>query len=161
MGHFTGNVCEAKDFTLPLGIGSLSWAGLSCPLAAGPASIKMTVTLASALPASVATSDITLKAQDQNAEDLLCVKLHAAKSDDLEQGNCDGATCPSICECAFDQCSSQVNACLGDSACASAQSCVLACGCGDTACAAACTAGTGDLGQAVLQCLAGSCGGTY
>merc|ERR1711924_513005 len=30
--HFTGNNCEAKDFTLPLGLGTLSWDGISCPL---------------------------------------------------------------------------------------------------------------------------------
>merc|ERR1711907_248764 len=125
----------------------------------GTTSIKMTVTLASALPASVATSDITLKAQDQNAEDLLCVSLHAAKGGDLEQGDCDGAACSAICECAYASCSSQVSACLADSSCAAAQSCVLACACGDTACAAACTAGTGSLGTDVLTCLTSSCGG--
>lgn len=81
--HFTGNVCEAKDFNLPLGIGKLSWEGVSCPLKAGDASIKMKVTLASALPAAVATSDITLKAKDQNADDLLCVSLHLAKAAEI------------------------------------------------------------------------------
>merc|ERR1712023_480312 len=76
-----------------------------------------------------------------------------------EQGNCDGAACSSICECAYSSCSSQVSACLADSSCAAAQSCVLACECGDTACAAACTAGTGSLGTDVLTCLTSSCGG--
>jgi len=92
--HFTGNNCEAKTFQLPLGIGSLTWEGLTCPLKAGDADIKFKVKLAASLPPTVATSDINLKAADQNGEDLLCVKLHleSAKSlaeiaDEVNSGN--------------------------------------------------------------------------
>lgn len=78
--HFTGNNCEAKSFDLPLGLGKLNWDGISCPLAAGTAKIGFHVTLASSLPASLATSDITLNAADQDSESLLCVKLHLAQT---------------------------------------------------------------------------------
>merc|ERR1712093_695988 len=45
--HFTGNNCEAKTFKLPLGIGSMSWAGLPCPVAAGDVSFGMDLTMSS------------------------------------------------------------------------------------------------------------------
>jgi len=82
--HFKGDVCKAKDFNLPLGLGKLSWEGVSCPLKAGTAHIKMKVKLASSLPAAMATSDITLKAVDQHSEDLICVKLHLAKAEESD-----------------------------------------------------------------------------
>jgi cathepsin B len=78
--HFTGNNCEAKDFTLPLGLGTLSWDGIACPLAAADSvKIGFHTKLASSLPASLATSDIHLAAQDQDGESVLCVDLHLAK----------------------------------------------------------------------------------
>merc|ERR1711964_744144 len=30
-----GDVCEAKQFSLPLGLGTVSWGGMSCPVPAG------------------------------------------------------------------------------------------------------------------------------
>ena len=52
---------------------------------AGTEKIGFHVTLASSLPAALATSDITLNAGDQNAESVLCVKLHLAKSETFEE----------------------------------------------------------------------------
>merc|ERR1712070_1175931 len=78
--HFTGNNCEAKDFTLPLGLGTLSWDGISCPLAAADfVSIGFHTKLAASLPPSLATFDIHLAANDQDGESVLCVDLHVAK----------------------------------------------------------------------------------
>merc|ERR1719434_508930 len=72
--HFTGNNCEAKSFDLPLGIGSLAWDGISCPLSAGSGvEIGFHSKLAASLPASIATSDISIRAVDQDSEDVLCV----------------------------------------------------------------------------------------
>merc|ERR1712230_328667 len=63
--HFTGNNCEAKSFDLPLGLGKLSWDGISCPLAAAD---------------SVSIGFHThLAADDQDGESVLCVDLHLAK----------------------------------------------------------------------------------
>merc|ERR1712232_361741 len=78
--HFTGNNCEAKSFDLPLGLGKLSWDGISCPLAAADSvSIGFHTQLAASLPPSLATSDIHLGANDQDGESVLCVDLHLAK----------------------------------------------------------------------------------
>merc|ERR1711959_769323 len=83
--HFTGNNCEAKDFQLPLGLGTLSWDGISCPLAAADSvAIGFHTKLAASLPAALATSDIHLAANDQDGESVLCVDLHLAKEEEVE-----------------------------------------------------------------------------
>jgi len=83
--HFTGNNCEAKSFDLPLGLGKLSWDGISCPLAAADSvKIGFHTKLASSLPAALATSDIHLAANDQDSESVLCVDLHLAKQEEIE-----------------------------------------------------------------------------
>jgi len=92
--HFTGNNCEAKDFTLPLGLGTLSWDGISCPLAAADSvAINFHTKLAASLPAALATSDIHLAANDQDGESVLCVDLHLAKQESAELG-CKGTADP-------------------------------------------------------------------
>merc|ERR1711937_378754 len=83
--HFTGNNCDQKDFDLPLGLGTLSWDGLSCPLAAASGvSIGFKTKLAASLPPALATSTIDLKAVDQDAEDVLCVNLKLAATSDFD-----------------------------------------------------------------------------
>jgi cathepsin B len=83
--HFTGNNCEQKSFDLPLGLGTLSWDGLSCPQAKGTVSIGFKTKLASALPPALATSTIALKAVDQDKEDTLCVNLKLAKAETFDE----------------------------------------------------------------------------
>merc|ERR1719453_2669748 len=60
--HFTGNNCEAKTFNLPLGVGSISWDGLTCPQAAGDMSIGFKVQLSATIPASLAKATIAMTA---------------------------------------------------------------------------------------------------
>jgi len=76
---YTGKVCEAKEFEMPLGLGTLSWAGLTCPVAVGPSSVKIDVKLASTVPASLAKADVAITAIDQDREPLLCVNNHLQK----------------------------------------------------------------------------------
>merc|ERR1712150_114478 len=73
---YTGKICEAAEFQLPLGIGSLSWAGMACPVAAGPNTVGTGVKLASALPATLAQADVSMTAVDQDGEQALCVNIH-------------------------------------------------------------------------------------
>merc|ERR1711881_582514 len=82
--HFTGNNCEAKTFNLPLGVGTISWDGLACPVAAGDLSVGFKVELSSAIPASLAKATIAMTAVDQNGGSLLCVNVQtqAAESDE-------------------------------------------------------------------------------
>jgi len=78
---YAGKVCEAKEFDLPLGLGKVTWKGLSCPAAAGDLSVAVGVKLASVIPASLATADIETAATGSSADDkLLCMSLHATKA---------------------------------------------------------------------------------
>merc|ERR1712046_254001 len=108
---------------------------------------------------SLAKIDAELRATEQNGEDVVCINIHTTKQESAVAGvDCSGATCSSVCACANDKCSSQVDACLADSTCASAQTCVLGCSCGDVSCAAACAASSGSsLANAVISCLSTSC----
>merc|ERR1712242_144513 len=74
----------------------------------------------------------------------------------LDRGDCSGATCSAVCECAFSSCGDSVNACLADSTCASKQSCAFDCACGDTGCVANCAAGD-DLATAAVACISSKC----
>merc|ERR1712232_1545730 len=126
---YTGKACEAKTFNLPLGIGSVSWGGLDCPVAAGTITQKVGFTTAAAVPASLAKVDVAASAVDQNGDKAICVSAHLER--EVNGVDCSGATCSKVCACANDKCSSEVDACLADSTCASAQTCVLGCSRGD------------------------------
>merc|ERR1711862_176667 len=73
---YTGNACEAKTFNLPLGIGTVSWGGLDCPVAAGTLTQKVGYTTASVVPAKLATADIEATAIDQNGDKAACITAH-------------------------------------------------------------------------------------
>merc|ERR1711908_196612 len=88
-------------------------------------------TTAAVVPASLAKADVSATATDQNGDKAVCVTAHLQREVSTAGVDCSGATCSSVCACANDKCSSQVDACLADSTCASAQTCVLGCSCGD------------------------------
>merc|ERR1712232_1455165 len=76
---YTGKICEAAEFKMPLGIGTLSWAGMACPVAVGPATIGVGVKMASALPAALAKADVSMTGVDQDGEPALCVNTHLTR----------------------------------------------------------------------------------
>ena len=83
--HFTGNNCEAKDFTLPLRLGTLPWDGIDCPMAAADSvSINFHAKLSSSIPPSLATSTVHLGAINQAGEAVVCVDVNIAKQESLE-----------------------------------------------------------------------------
>merc|ERR1719265_1256527 len=61
---FTGDICKSSTFPLPLGLGSLTWDGVKCPLASGPSSVATDISLSAQIPPSFAksTMQITMKA---------------------------------------------------------------------------------------------------
>merc|ERR1711862_801315 len=79
---YTGKACEAKTFDLPLGIGSVSWLGLACPVAAGSITHNIGFETKSIIPSSLAKVDIAASATDQNGADALCVNAHLQKQSD-------------------------------------------------------------------------------
>merc|ERR1712070_432643 len=77
---YSGEVCTAKTFDLPLGAGSVSWDGVKCPVAVGAVDVAVDVSLASAIPASLAKATITAKATGGN---LICMSLQTAPSESI------------------------------------------------------------------------------
>merc|ERR1719384_820519 len=73
--HFNGDVCTAKTFDLPLGLGSIKWPGMGCPVAKGDTTISMDVNLSSSIPSMMRDATITLNAKDQNGQPLLCMEV--------------------------------------------------------------------------------------
>jgi len=64
---------------------------------------------------------------------LICYAVAVAGAVD-----CSSMACQKTCQCTKDKCVSEVRGCLGKSSCASMQSCIANCKCGDKACATAC-----------------------
>jgi len=81
---FTGKVCEAKQFSLPLGTGTIGWLGLKCPIAAGAVSVPLDITLSSSLPRSLSSTSIKTKAQDTDGDDVLCVQINTSPAEAQE-----------------------------------------------------------------------------
>merc|ERR1711865_1015918 len=75
---FSGDVCSATTFTLPLGVGSIRYDGVKCPLAAGSVSVPVEVLLSSALPSSLAHAGITVSATSTSGDKLFCMGITTA-----------------------------------------------------------------------------------
>jgi C1A family cysteine protease len=80
---YSGEVCTAKTFDLPLGAGSVSWDGVKCPVAVGAVDVAVDVSLSSAIPASLARATITAKATDASGGNLICMSLTTAPSQSI------------------------------------------------------------------------------
>jgi len=76
---YTGDICAAKTFQLPLGVGSITWQGLKCPVAKGTMTVPLTFTMSSSIPASLATADASSTAVATNGDKLLCMNVHLKK----------------------------------------------------------------------------------
>jgi len=72
---FTGDICEAKSFHLPLNTGTVLREGMTCAQAEGNAAVSMKIQLAAALPASLAAAVIEAKAKTTGGGDLLCMEV--------------------------------------------------------------------------------------
>merc|ERR1739848_942865 len=53
-----GDVCAPKEIKLPLGVGTFSYKGNTCPLAAGDVALTFDVTLSGAIPSQLARLEI-------------------------------------------------------------------------------------------------------
>merc|ERR1719502_2449151 len=60
--HYSGDVCSSKVIKLPLGVGTITWEGLKCPLAKGDVSVAVDVQLSPLIPARLAKGTIEIKA---------------------------------------------------------------------------------------------------
>jgi hypothetical protein len=69
------DLCAGKTIDLPLGLGHITWQGLSCPVASGTVSVGVDVQLSSIIPAQLAKATIDLKAVTDTKDNLLCMEL--------------------------------------------------------------------------------------
>merc|ERR1719433_990144 len=62
---YTGDICKPATFELPLHVGTITWDGLKCPVAAGDVSIQEELTISAHLPARLAKATIQASAKQQ------------------------------------------------------------------------------------------------
>merc|ERR1711924_523306 len=61
--HYSGDVCSSKVIKLPLGVGTITWEGLKCPVAKGKVSVAVDVSLSRLIPAKLAKGTIESRPQ--------------------------------------------------------------------------------------------------
>jgi cathepsin F len=78
---FSGDLCTAETFDLPLDMGSIVWDGMACPLAAGTATLSTDITLSSSIPSSLASGAvITIQATDSAGAKLVCLEVDTSSA---------------------------------------------------------------------------------
>merc|ERR1712167_204763 len=73
---YSGKASEPKTFQIPLGLGSVTWGGLACPVAPGTLTQTITFTTAAIIPSQLARIDINSQAVDQDGEEVNCLHTH-------------------------------------------------------------------------------------
>jgi len=75
---------------LPAGTGKVTVKALTFPIAKGTVSIPVEVQTSRFLPASLASVDVHVAAEDQNGESVICLDVHTAKamSEEAQEGSC-------------------------------------------------------------------------
>jgi hypothetical protein len=85
--------------SLPFGLGSVKWEGISCPHSAGAISIPITLTLSANIPASLAHTTMSATAVSSNGDNLVCLDTStgpAKQSLALASGSCSGSGIPDV-----------------------------------------------------------------
>jgi len=78
---YSGNLCEAKTFDMPMGVGTVKWDGLSCPVKAGAVKVGTDIQMSASLPSSLAKATISIKGKASNGDDLLCMNIQTAPAE--------------------------------------------------------------------------------
>jgi len=71
--------------TLPMGVGKITVKAISYPLAKGTVQIPVEVETSSIIPPSLANVDVHIAATEQNGEDVICLDVHTAQQQSLEE----------------------------------------------------------------------------
>jgi len=69
------DLCSGKTINLPLGLGSVVWAGLTCPVAPGTVSVGVDIKLSSAIPAGFAKATVDITGASTTGDKLLCMEI--------------------------------------------------------------------------------------
>merc|ERR1711934_1273533 len=74
----SGDVCSPSDIQLPLGVGTFSYKGNTCPIAAGPVDLTFDVSLSSAIPSQIAKLEIDIAATTTSGTKALCATINTS-----------------------------------------------------------------------------------
>merc|ERR1712178_649745 len=81
--HYSGDACSSKVIKLPLGVGTITWEGLKCPVAKGDVSVAVDVSLSRLIPAKLAKGTIEIKAAGASKENLICLDIDTSAAEQL------------------------------------------------------------------------------
>merc|ERR1712146_42699 len=81
--HYSGNVCSSKVIKLPLGVGTITWEGLKCPVAKGDVSVAVDLSLSRLIPAKLAKGTIEIEAAGASKENLICLDIDTSAAEQL------------------------------------------------------------------------------
>jgi hypothetical protein len=79
--QYTGDLCSKTIFPFPLGIGSLTFGGLNCPVSKGNLTVPTSALLSAKVPVQFARAQIQMKATSTNGDSLLCLEIDTAPED--------------------------------------------------------------------------------
>jgi len=156
-----GDASQDVQCKLPLGAGSITLKALAFPIAAGQIPVTAEVKVSSLIPASLAVTNTHIEAVSDTGDKVVCLDVTTAKQAELEAKDidCSTAVCQDQCTCSLEQCASEIDACLAQSACAKSQDCALACPCSDNACMLKCAAASPSIkALPVANCVNSKCG---
>jgi hypothetical protein len=72
----SGDACGPDTIKLPLGLGEIDFKGFSCPISPGAVELDLDLTLAAAIPSSMAKVAISLTAAATSGDKALCVNIN-------------------------------------------------------------------------------------
>jgi hypothetical protein len=78
----SGDASQTKTCKLPLGTGTMTFEGESFPVKQGTTSVKVDLSLASSLPASLQKTTTTVTAVDKAGEKIFCLEVDTAPADE-------------------------------------------------------------------------------
>merc|ERR1712232_305277 len=72
------DLCSGKTINLPLGLGSVVWTGLACPVVVGSVSLGVDIRLSSVIPAGFAKATIDVTGTSDTGDNLVCLEITAS-----------------------------------------------------------------------------------
>merc|ERR1711964_233934 len=78
----TGDICSADHIDLPLGVGSIDWKGLNCPVSSGAVTVDMDMNLSEKVPSMLLTTSSELTISSSSGDELICVQINTKASEE-------------------------------------------------------------------------------
>jgi len=81
-GTYTGDICKAKTFDMPQGLGTVTWDGLKCPVAAGAVNVGTDIQLSQYFLQATPAATISIKVNASNGDGLLCMMIGTKRAEE-------------------------------------------------------------------------------